>query len=368
MSDEEKQIPAVEPPVEKAPAPVEKVPTARVEVMDDARTRALPEALQSSFKVVRVIMVILAVVFLGSGITRVESNKKAIHLQFGKYVDTLDPGLVWAWPNPIDKIVEIQTTSLSTNITSDVGYRTADNDEPQASMSFQPTYDGYTLTGDGNVLHIKAKMTFSLDKTKGDTIRKYKFGFSDIQSLLTNVLDNAVYHASASRSAIDAYSNNTELGKAIERRVKETIEKIDSDLQLKDIELLPVVKVPLDVLPVFDAFRTVVEERSKTVKDAEAYAVSTLAKARGQAEVIKGGGKTAANVLLTSVEAEEKAFSAQRSYYEENPLLFEQRLVAETMQRVLTNAVDVFYLSGRTPRIWLNRSPEKRKLKEGGAP
>ena len=367
MSDEEKQTPAVEPPVEKAPAPVEKVPTARVEVMDDARTRALTEALQSSFKVVRVIMVILAVVFLGSGITRVESSKKAIHLQFGKYVDTLDPGLVWAWPNPIDKIVEILVDE-PTEITSDVGYRTADEKEPQASMSFQPTYDGYTLTGDGNVLHIKAKMTFSLDKTKGDTIRKYKFGFSDIQSLLTNVLDNAVYHASASRSAIDAYKNNTELRKDIERRVKETIEKIDSDLQLKDIELLPVVKVPLDVLPVFTAFGTVVEESSKTVTDAEAYAVSTLAKARGQAEVIKGGGKTAANVLLTSVEAEEKAFSAQRSYYEENPLLFEQRLVAETMQRVLTNAVDVFYLSGRTPRIWLNRSPEKRKLKEGGAP
>ena len=98
MSDEEKQTPAVEPSraaVEKGPTPSEKVPTARVEVMDDARTRALTEALQSSFKVVRVIMVILAVVFLGSGITRVESGKKAIHLQFGKYVDTLEsrPGL-----------------------------------------------------------------------------------------------------------------------------------------------------------------------------------------------------------------------------------------------------------------------------------
>ena len=366
MSDEEKQTPSVEPSVEKALTPSEKVPTASVEVMDDARTRALTEALQSSFKVVRVIMVILAVVFLGSGITRVENNKKAIHLQFGESKGILEPGLVWALPNPIDEIVEISVDEKKT-ITSDVGYRTADEEEPQASMSFQPTYDGYTLTGDGNVLHIKAEMRFSLDETKGDTIRKYKFGFSDIQSLLTNVLDNAVYHASASRSAIDAYNNDTELGKDIERRVKETIEKIDSDLQLK-IELLPVVKVPLDVLPVFDAFRTVVEERSKTVKDAEAYAVSTLAKARGQAEVIKGGGKTAANVLLTSVEAEEKAFSAQRSYYEENPLLFEQRLVAETMQRVLTNAVDVFYLSGRTPRIWLNRTPEKRKLKEGGAP
>ena len=71
MSDDEKQIPAIA-------SPVEKVPTANVEVMDDPRTQALTEALQSSFKVVRVIMVILAVVFLGSGITKVENNKKAI--------------------------------------------------------------------------------------------------------------------------------------------------------------------------------------------------------------------------------------------------------------------------------------------------
>ena len=369
MSDEEKQTPAVEPPVEKAPAPVEKVPTARVEVMDDARTRALTEALQSSFKVVRVIMVILAVVFLGSGITRVENNTKALHLQFGKYKEpALEPGLVWAWPNHIDKIVEIQTTSLSTNITSDVGYRTADNDEPQASMSFQPTYDGYTLSGDGNVLHIKAEMTFSLDETKGGAIKEYKFGFSDIDLFLKSILDNAVYHASASRSAIDAYTKPSELGEAIERRVKKTITKNSKDLQLKINLTTPKVKVPEDVKPAFDAFLKVQQENEQKLATAKADAESTKLNALGQAKVIEGGGQTAANTLLTSVQAEAKAFSAQRSYYEENPLIFEQRLVAETMQRVLTNAVDVFYLSARTPRIWLNRPPEKRKLKEAGTP
>ena len=90
--------------------------------------------------------------------------------------------------------------------------------------------------------------------------------------------------------------------------------------------------------------------------------------ALGQAKVIEGGGQTAANILLTSVRAEAKAFAEQRPYYEDNPGLFERRLVAEAMQRILTNAVDVFYLSGRTARIWLNRTPEKRRLKEGGAP
>ena len=368
MSDEEKQTPAVEPPVEKAPTPREKTPTAGVEVMDDARTRALTEALQSSFKVIRVIMVILAVAFLGSGITRVKNGKQALHLQFGKYQDPpLQPGLHWAWPYPIDEIVQIPVTGYDP-ITSDVGYRTADTDKPQASMTFQPTYDGYTLTGDGNVLHVKAVMNFSLDETKGDAIKAYELGFSDVTGFLESVLDNAVYHASASRSAIDAVTKQPELRNAIERRVKKTISETGSGLWIKINSLLLVVTVPLDVKPEFDASIAAELQKSTKVKDARSDAVSTLAKALGQAKVIEGGGQTAANILLTSVQAEAKAFSKQLPFYEESPGLFERRLIAETMQRVLTNAVDVFYLSGRTPRIWLNRTPEKRKLKEGGAP
>ena len=360
MSDDEKQTSAVESPVEKAP-------TASVEVMDDARTRALTEALQSSFKVIRVIMVILAVAFLGSGITTVENNKQALHLQFGEYQETLQAGLHWAWPYPIDEIVQIPVNESRT-ITSDVGWRTEDEETPQDSASFQPTYDGYTLTGDGNVLHVKAEMNFSLEETNGDAIKAYKLGFSDVTGFLESVLDNAVYHASAGRSAIDAYTKQSDLRNAIEGRVEKTISGIGSDLRIEIKSLTLDVTVPLDVKPAFDAFLVVQQQSLTKVKKAKDDATSTMANALGQAKVIEGDGQTAANILLTSVQAEAKAFSEQLPYYEDNPLLFERRLIADSMQRVLTNAVDVFYLSGRQPRIWLNRTPEKRKLKEAGTP
>ncbi|MFQ3169298.1 MAG: membrane protease subunit HflK [Limisphaerales bacterium] len=360
MSDDEKQTEAATPPGEKAP-------TSGIEVLDDARTRALTEALQSSFKVVRVIMVILAVAFFGSGITKIDNNKQALHLRFGEFKKRLLPGLHWAWPYPIDEIVQIPVNENRT-ITSDVGWRTEDEETPQNSMSFQPTYDGYTLTGDGNTLHVKAEMNFSLDEKSGDAIKAYEFGFSDVTGFLESVLDNAVYHASAGRSAIDAYTKQSDLRNAIERRVEKTISGIDSDLRIKINSLTLDVTVPLDVKPAFDAFLKVQQESQQKVATAKADAVSAIANALGQAKVIEGGGQTAANILLTSVRAEAKAFAEQRPYYEDNPGLFERRLVAETMQRVLTNAVDVFYLSGRTPRIWLNRTPEKRKLKEGGTP
>ena len=90
-----------------------------------------------------------------------------------------------------------------------------------------------------------------------------------------------------------------------------------------------------------------------------------------QIEILQQAGADVIRIAVDSdadVEAEAKSFAIQRPFYESNPDLFQHRLVTETMQRVLTNAVDVFYLSGRQPRIWLNRTPAKKKLKEGEAP
>ena len=128
------------------------------------------------------------------------------------------------------------------------------------------------------------------------------------------------------------------------------------------------VTVPIGVKPAYDAFLKSQQESQQKVSTARAAAVSTIANAEGQARVIESGGKTTADRLLTSVEAESKSFSDQKPFYESNPELFQQRLVSETMQNVLTNAVDIFYLSGRQPRIWLNRTPAKAKLTEGQLP
>ena len=75
------------------------------EVVDDARSRALAEALQSSFKVVRVLMAALVIAFLCSGITKVDSGHQALQLRFGKFKSPLlESGLHFAWPYPIDDI------------------------------------------------------------------------------------------------------------------------------------------------------------------------------------------------------------------------------------------------------------------------
>ena len=359
MSDEEKQ-----PHGSESPAGEHHDST---RVVEDARARALAEALQSSFKVIRVLMVVLAVAFLGSGITKVGVGEQALLLRFGEYKRPLEPGLHFAWPNPIDQVEKVDG-SKNVTIVSDVGWGPTDQDDnPEDSSQFDPGYAGYTLTGDGNTVHIKATMNFSLEEDSKEAIMAYAFEFDDATDFLRSALDNAVYHASASRSALDAKLRKDELQEAIRRRIKKVVNE-DHQLAIKVNSLTLKVQVPGDVKPAFDAYGDAEAERKGKEEKADGDAARIVTKAEGDARVILSGGETTKHQLLTSVEAEARSFAEQRPYYESNPELFRQRLLTGTMQRILTNAVDVFYLSGRQPRIWLNRTPEKPKLKEGGAP
>src|SRR5690606_2091780 len=84
------------------------------------------EALRSSFAIVKVIMIALVVVFIGSGIFTVPPNQKAVVLRFGKVsggdeTQLLGPGLHWSWPYPIDEKVFIPISEIQ-NVTSSVGW------------------------------------------------------------------------------------------------------------------------------------------------------------------------------------------------------------------------------------------------------
>ena len=103
----------------------------------DAGSQALAEALRSSFVIVKVIMVILVIVFFGSGIFSVPPQEKAIILRFGKPVGTtvdqlLGPGLHWAFPNPIDEVVKIPIGQIQA-VTSTVGATSSDRPSRRAT-------------------------------------------------------------------------------------------------------------------------------------------------------------------------------------------------------------------------------------------
>src|SRR5437879_4782486 len=138
--------------------------------VEDASARALSDALRSSFNVVKLLMGALVAAFVLSGVFTVKPNQVAVKLRFGKAVGAgqlLKPGLHWKFPYPIDDVVYVPVGETHT-VTSTAGWYAQTEEEafrgqkPQPLGMLRAGVDGYTLAGDGDIIHARATLTYRI--------------------------------------------------------------------------------------------------------------------------------------------------------------------------------------------------------------
>ena len=99
------------------------------------------------------ILVLIAAVWVGSGLYRVDAQERAVILRFGKYLQTTGPGYNWHLPWPIEqkRIVNV-------------------------SQQYSVTDDARMLTADTNLVEVKSAVQY----TKPDPL-KYLFKVNDVE-------------------------------------------------------------------------------------------------------------------------------------------------------------------------------------------
>ncbi len=344
-------------------------PTSPHEPVEDAGSLALTEALSSSFKLVKILMLGLVVVFFGSGIFTVNPNEVAVVLRFGVPRGTgadqlLKPGLHWSFPYPVDEVVRVPV-GQSHQIVSTAGWYAITPEEqvqgvePQALPYLRPGVDGYTLTSDGNTLHVRATVKYRITNPL-----QFAFQFSTFTNLFENVLNNALYHASARFTADDAiYKNKTAFKEAVLSKVQDGVERYQLGVTLEPSEVET--SAPLEVRKAFDAVLTAEQERSKQISEAQGTRDEITRKAIGEAQAVISEGTTASNRLVQAVSAEAAYFTQQLTNYNKNPGLFTEVARTETLQRVFTNSQEKLFLTRRADgsprqlRLQLSREPQK---------
>ena len=335
--------------------------------MEDSSTRALSDALSSSFKIVKVLMFALVVIFLGSGIFTVEPNEVAVVLRFGKPVGSgadqvLQQGLHWSFPSPIDEIVTVPIGETRNVSATNCWYAVSPEMEvsgqlPFAQPSLQPGVDGYALTSDGNIIHAKAIAQYLI----ADPV-SFEFNFLKVENLLENALNNALLFASAQFSADDAlYRNRLAYKEKVRMRFLQSIQKakLGIELQSLDVQTFP----PIFVKEAFELVTQTEQSVSQMRNEAEGDASSMLRRSQGRAQAIISEGLTRSNLITSRVVADAKVFNQLLPHFEANPEFFRKRLIIEGMGRVLGNAQDTWLLPGvddgssQELRLQLNREP-----------
>jgi regulator of protease activity HflC (stomatin/prohibitin superfamily) len=260
--------------------------------------------------------------------------------------------LHWSFPSPIDEVVRIPIGQLQT-VRSTVGwYGTtpeieASGQEPPSRPSLNPLIDGYTLTGDGNIIHVRATMRYRIS----DPL-VYVFNFVSASNASAQfTVDRALRKDVAG------------LKEKILARVNELISQQNLGIILDPLDIA--VSPPLFVKPFFNEVTSAEQEQGTAINTAQGYANALLSRAIGESNQVVNAGQTDRTRLLQSVSSEADTLTARLPGYQKNPRLFEQRLLTETWQRILTNAQDKYFLPDRADggsrelRLLLNRELQK---------
>ena len=344
----------------------------------DAGSRALEDALRSSFVIVKVVMAILLGVFIFSGMKTVAPQERAVILRFGKPLGTgpeqlLGPGLHWAFPFPIDEVVTIPITEIQ-KVTSTVGWysvtpaQEAAGNLPPAAPSLNPATEGYLVTADSNIIHARATLGYRITDPLA-----YSFNFLNASNLVQNALNNALVYAAAHSTVDDAMLNNTVFKEKVLARVREQIAALKLGITIEQGSEVKVVP-PLFVKPDFDAVTAAQQDRSTLENQAKGKADATVRAADAEANAIVRTAETERVRTVQRVQADAKNFAALLPEYQKNPELIRQRLLTETWSRIAARAADKFIAldsvaPGQTElRLLLSREPQKSKSETPAQP
>lgn len=328
---------------------------------EDTGSQALSEALRSSFGIVKVLMVVLVVVFLGSGFFKVEPQERAVILRFGKTVGEgnkalLGPGLHCSFPYPIDQVVRIKFSEIQ-KVTSTVGWYFRDD---SAGSPLNPAVDGYTITSDGNIVHTRATLYYRIV----DPIR-FEFDFLNASNTVQNALDNALIYASTHFTVDDILTREkTRFQETVQAKVSELVEKQKLGIV---IERMPDVEssAPLSLKSAFENVVKALSTREKTRNEALSYTNRVISEAAAEAARITNTAEVERGRLVSSVKADAANFVAMLPQYQTNPALVVNILLSEKIAQVLTNVQDKIYLPERADgktrelRLQLSREPQK---------
>lgn len=337
----------------------------------DAGSQALTEALRSSFAIVRFVMFLLVLVFLGSGFFKVEPNERAMILRFGKPLGAganalLGPGLHWSFPYPIDEVVKISVTGIQ-KVRSTVGWYAITPEqelagvEPYPTATLNPAVDGYTITADANIIHVRSTLYYRIE----DPVR-YTFGFVNASNVVLNALNNAIVYASANFKVDDILTRDKAgFQEAVRQHATELLDKENVGVTVDQCDVQTTWPRQQMVSDAFVAVLNAQINRDKALQNASSYTNQVLSAAVANSNGIVNLAESDRAQLINDLASRATNFVNILPWYQTNRDLFVVQQFNQTMSRVLTNLDDKIYVSERAggkPRdLWLmlNREPPK---------
>ena len=272
---------------------------------------------------------ILAIIWVGSGLYRVLPDEQGVVLRFGKFVKTTQPGLNYHIPFPIESV---QTPKVTKVNRMDIGFRSERDSGFSSGGVADVPEESLMLTGDENIVNIDFSV-FWVIKDAGN----FLFKIQDPQGTVKAAAETAMREVIAKSQLQPILTEGRAIIEAeTEEIIQSILDEYNSGIQITQVQTQKA--DPPD--QVIDAFRDVQAARAdmeRSKNEAEAYANDVIPRARGEAQKILQAAEAYKKEVVAKAEGEASRFVSIYTEYAKAKKVTQERMFLETMEKVLAD-------------------------------
>ncbi|NBB91711.1 MAG: FtsH protease activity modulator HflK [Gammaproteobacteria bacterium] len=291
-----------------------------------------------SFAPIIGLVVLLAVIWIAwSSVHIIDESERGVVLRFGDYHRTVNPGLKFTMPQPVEVVQKVNVSRV----------RSLENSSRM-------------LTGDENLIDLAYAVQYRVL-----TPEDFLFNVSEPEVSLSHAADSAI------REIVG--TNNMdfilEIGRGqialdTQALLEEIIARYDVGIEITSFNLQEV-RPPAQVRQAFDDVVRAREDQIRFANEAQAYANQVVPEARGRAARILEEAEGYRDAKIAEATGESDRFLALLTEYEAAPEVTRERLYIETLETVF----------GRSAKILMDASSSNNmlylpidRLGQGGSP
>jgi len=281
---------------------------------------------------------LLAVVWLYSAIYVVDEQEQAVVLRFGKYHETVGPGLNIYFP-PIDR-------KFQENVTRERAY----------------SKQGAMLTEDENIIEVPLTVQYRVSN-----LQDFVLNVEQPEVSLQHATDSAVRHVVGSTEMDQVLTEGRELiASEVRERLQRFLDNYRTGITITQVNIQSAA-APREVQEAFDDVIRAREDEQREKNQAESYANGVIPEARGQAQRLLEEANGYRDEVIARAQGEADRFTKLVAEYLKAPEITRERLYIDTMQEVMSNTSKVLVTGDKGQNNLLYLPLDKMIDSRGGA-
>ena len=271
------------------------------------------------------IIVIILAIYLATGIYSIGPSEVGLVKRFGRYVRTVDPGLHYHLPAPMESVVSVNILEVRKE---EIGFRTV---SPPPNPRYQTVEtEALMLTGDGNITHVEIVVQYRVKEPE-----LFAFNLIDASTIVKQAAEAVLREQVATRTLDGTLTEERDaIGADTLTALQDLLDTYGAGIAIDNVQLQDV-KPPAEVVSAFDDVNGALQDKEKLINQASEYALDIVPRARGQAQEIGNQAEAYKQTRIKGAEGDVARFLEVLARYQLGEEVTRTRLYIEAMEEIL---------------------------------